>query len=341
MSRLIDVTMINTNELNDFSVGSTIRSIYEAVAMEMEQYYILGRENIMWGIEQGVLNAFNFRKREAKRAWGLLTLEFHTVTQSEIYVPIGTQFDSTLASASNRMTYTTEQDYYIPKGVVTAKIEVYCTVAGIKGNVQKGKINRAINNISNLKAIYNEYDILTGTDEENIESVKKRFHAFVESRGRATIKALDYGTRQVEDVSGVYIREEVGYVRIYAHDRNGELKDTTLEKIKLAIEDYRPAGIKLDVFPVEKVVVPIDVTITVTNTNRINNALRDRVETVIRNYLNSQTVSQNLIKADLLQAIMNIDDELIYDCVFHNLDANLTIRDEEIIRAGEVTIELV
>lgn len=333
--------MINTNELNDFSIGSTIRSIYEAVAMEMEQYYILGRENIMWGIEQGVLNAFNFRKREAKRSWGILTLEFHTVTQNEIYVPIGTMFDSTLASASNRMTYVTEQDYYIPKGVVTAKIEVYCTVAGTQGNIQKGKINRAINNISNLKAIYNEYDILTGTDEENIESVKKRFHAFVESRGRATIKALDYGTRQVEDVSGVYIREEVGYVRIYAHDRNGELKDTTLEKIKLAIEDYRPAGIKLDIFPVEKVVVPIDVTITVTNTNRINNALRDRVETVIRNYLNSQTVSQNLVKADLLQAIMNIDDELIYDCVFHNLDANLTIRDEEIIRAGEVTIELV
>ena len=38
LGRLIDVTMINTHELHDFSVGSTIRSIYDAVSMELEQY---------------------------------------------------------------------------------------------------------------------------------------------------------------------------------------------------------------------------------------------------------------------------------------------------------------
>lgn len=341
LGRLIDVTMINTNELNDFSVGSTIRSIYEAVAMELEQYYVLSRENILWGIEQGVLNAFDFRKREAKRAYGLVTIEFHTTNQSPIYVPTGTTFDSSLSADSNGLTYTTLQDYTIPAGVVTARVEVYCTTVGSIGNIQKNKINRIINNISNVKKVYNEYDILTGVDEEDIEAVKKRFHAFVESRGRATVKALDYGTRQVEEVSGVYIKEEVGYVRIYAHDRNGDLKAETLAKIKSAIEDYRPAGIKLDVFPVVKVTVPIDVTVTVTNKDRINNALQSRIETTIRNYLNSQTVSQTLVQADLLQAIMNIDDELIYDCVFNNLDGNLDIKDEEIIRAGDVIIELV
>lgn len=341
LGRLIDVTMINTHELNDFSVGSTIRSIYEAVSMELEQYYILGRENILWGIEQGVLNAFDFRKREAKRAYGMVTLEFHTVTQTPVYVPTGTTFDSSLSGAPSNLTFQTMQDYVIPAGVVTAKVEVYCTTVGSQGNIAKGRINRVINNISNLKKVYNEYDILTGTDEESIESVKKRFHAFVESRGRATIKALDYGTRQVEEVSGVYIKEEVGYVRIYAHDLNGDLKDETLAKIKTAIEDYRPAGIKLDVFPVVKLTVPIDVTVTISNKNRINTALEERIELTIRNYLNSRTVSETLVKADLLQAIMNIDDNLIYDCEINNLSGNLDIRDEEIIRAGDVTIELI
>lgn len=341
LGRLIDVTMVNTNELNDFSVGSTIRSIYEAVSMELEQYYILGRENILWGIEQGVLNAFDFRKREAKRAYGLVTLEFHTTLKNQVYIPAGTSFDSSLSSNPSRMTYVTIQDYIVPIDVVTAKVEVYCTVAGTIGNIEKNKINRVVNNISNLKRVYNEFDILTGVDEEDIESVKKRFHAFVESRGRATIKALDYGTRQVEEVSGVYIREVVGYVRIYAHDRNGDLRTETLEKIKLAIEDYRPAGIKLDVLPVVKRVVPIDVTVEISDKNRINSLLSQRIETTIRNYLNSQTVSQTLVRADLLQAIMNIDDVLIYDCTFNNLDENLDIADEEIIRAGEVAIELV
>lgn len=333
--------MINTNELNDFSVGSTIRSIYEAVAMELEQYYVLSRENILWGIEQGVLNAFDFRKRQAKRAYGMVTLEFHTVTQQPVYIPTGTTFDTALSGTTGGMNYVTIQDYIVPVGAVTAKVEVYCTVAGTQGNVQKGKINRVINNISNVLKVYNEYDILTGVDEESIEAVKQRFHAFVESRGRATIKALDYGTRQVEEISGVYINEQVGYVRIYAHDRNGELKDDLLNKVKVAIEDYRPAGIKLDVFPVRKVTVPVEVTITVADKSRINSALQERIETVIRNYLNSQVVSQTLVVADLLQAIMNIDDMLIYDCTIDSLQENLDIADEELIRAGSVTINLV
>lgn len=341
LGRLIDVTMINTHEINDFSVGSTIRSIYEAVSMELEQYYILGRENILWGIEQGVLNAFDFRKREAKRAYGMVTLVFHTVTQTPVYVPTGTTFDSSLSGAPSTLTFQTMQDYIIPAGVITATVEVYCTTVGTKGNIPKGRINRVINNISNLKTVYNEFDFLTGTDEESIESVKKRFHAFVESRGRATIKALDYGTRQVEEVAGVYIKEEVGYVRIYAHDLNGDLKQETLDKIKVAIEDYRPAGIKLDVFPVIKSNVQVSATVTISDKSRINSKLEERVELTIRNYLNSQVVSQPLILADLIQVIMNIDDVLIYDCKINNMEGNMAVRDEEIIRAGEVIVELI
>lgn len=341
LGRLIDVTMVNTHELNDFSVGSTIRSIYEAVSMELEQYYILGRENILWGIEQGVLNAFDFRKREAKRAYGMVTLEFHTVTQTPVYIPTGTTFDSSLSGAPSKLTFQTMQDYIIPAGVITAKVEAYCTTVGTQGNIPKNRINRVINNISNLKAVYNEFDFLTGTDEESIESVKKRFHAFVESRGRATIKALDYGTRQVEEVSGVYIKEEVGYVRIYAHDLNGDLKQETLDKIKVAIEDYRPAGIKLDVFPVIKSNVQVNATVTISDKRRINDKLEEHIELTIRNYLNSQVVSQPLILADLIQVIMNIDDVLIYDCKINNMTGNMSVRDEEIIRAGEVVVELI
>jgi len=341
LSRLIDVTMVNTNEINDFSVGSTIRSIYEAVSVELESYYMLGRQNILWGIEKGVLNAFNFKKREAKRAFGQVTIEFHTTTQEPTYIPRGTSFDSSRTNKEGkRMTFVTEKDYFVPKGSVTAKIDVYCTQAGTRGNVLAGDINRALDSISNLKRVYNRYDILTGKDEESIESVKKRFHGFVESRGRATIKALDYGTRQVEDISGVYIREEIGYVRIYCHDSNGNLKEETKKKVENAIEDYRPAGIKLEVYPVEKIVVPVHVTITTTNAKRMNSAMRKKIETIIRNYLNSQTVSQDLILNDLLQVIMSIDDDLIYDAEIHNIEENIGVRDEEVIRAGDITLDI-
>lgn len=338
---MIDITLINTDELNDFTVGSTILSVYEAVAMELEQYYVLSRENIMWGIEQGVLNAFDFRKREAKRAYGTITIEWHTITQQDIYMPRGTSFDSNTEGYDGRIQFETVEDYYFPKGSISAKVDVYCMQPGVIGNAPKNTINRMMNALSNVKKVYNAEDFLTGTEEESIESVKTRFHAFVESRGRATVKALDYGTRQVEEVSGVYIKEEVGYVRLYAHDRNGNLSPKMVAQIKEAIEDYRPAGIKLDVYPVVKLNIPLELTVTISNKSRITPELEQRIETIVRNYLNGMTVSQTLVLADVIQSVMNIDDNLIYDCTIDNYKENIDIRDEEIIRAGDVIIDLV
>lgn len=339
LGRLIDVTMINTNEINDFSIGSTIRSIYEAVSMELEQYYILSRENIMWGIEQGVLNAFDFRKRESIRAHGFVTIQFQTTTRMSTYIPAGTQFDSS-RSVQNGLTYETIEDYLIPANTVEATVEVYCTTPGEIGNVEAGKIDRLINNLSNARSVSNPRDILTGSDEESVESVKRRFHGFVESRGRATIKALDYGTRQVVDVTGVYIKEEIGYVKIYAHDSNGNLKDETKEKIEQAIEDYRPAGIKTEVFPVIKTPVNVDMVVYVNEKNRDTAQLEGRVITAVKNYLNSRTVSETLVLNDLLQAVMNLDDGLIYDCRFIYPTSNLNIADQALVRAGEVIVDI-
>ena len=339
LGRLIDVTLINTDELNDFTVGSTILSVYESIAMELEQYYVLTRENIIWGIEKGVLEAFDFNKREAKRAYGEVTIEFYTPLQTDIFIPRGTSFAS--VTSSYQQQYETLEDFVVPKGNIIAKVDVYCTQTGEVGNVPRGIINFMMNSINNVKSVYNERELLTGTEEESIESVKSRFHLFVESRGRATVKAVEYGARLVEEVSGVYVREEVGYVKVYAHDRNGDLSPAMIAQIKEQMEDYRPAGIKLDVFPVIKTEIPLAVTVTISNKSKINKDLEDRIRSTITNYLNNMTVSQDLILADVIQVIMNIDDNLIYDCVITNYTENVITVYEEIIRSGDISIKLV
>ncbi|AII27322.1 putative baseplate assembly protein [Listeria phage LMTA-34] len=338
LSRLIDKIMINTSELNDFSVGSTILSILEAVSMELEQYYILSRENIVWGIQQGVFQAFDFFKREPKRAYGDVLIEFHSAVQSDVYIPKGTTFSSTINGYDQQ--FETVIDYYVPKDSILARVEVYCKVAGEIGNVPAGTINLIMNSVSNVKSVINESNFQTGTDEESLESVKNRFHAFVESRGRATVPAINYGTRLVEEVSGVYVKEYVGYVIVYAHDRNGNLSVNIQDNIKIALEDYRPAGIKLDVKPVNKRLLPVEVTVTITNKNRIGDTLQAHIQGVITDYLNSMQVSNNLILSELIQIIMSIDDSLIYDCKIENFTENVIINSEDIIRAGEVKVNL-
>lgn len=49
LSRLMDKTIQGTSKITDFTPGSAVRSLLEAISLEIEQYYILTRENINWG----------------------------------------------------------------------------------------------------------------------------------------------------------------------------------------------------------------------------------------------------------------------------------------------------
>lgn len=336
LSRLIDTTLVNTDEINDFTPGSVIRSIYESFAMELEQFYMLTRENILWGIENGVLNAFGFYRREARKAYGYVTIEFYTTTQSDIYIPRGTAFSSTDRQLQQQ--YELLEDVIIPKGAITYDVEVFCSKPGSIGNVEAETINLMLSSLSNVKRVRNKEDIITGQDAEPYEELRNRFQAFIETRGRATVKALDYGTRQVPDVSGVYVHEMVGLVELYVHDKNGNLPDSLRTAVIEAIEDYRPAGIKLEVFPVIKRSVDLEVDVYLSDKLKETEALKDEIVSTLRAHLNLKEVSQDLILADIIRIVMSVDEYLIQDCDIVNIDSNIEVESSELIRAGAVLV---
>ena len=74
LTSLIDYTSSVTNKITDYSVGSVIRSIYDAVSIEEETLYVLMQQNIEEGIASGLLSAFNFSPKPAQKAYGDLTL---------------------------------------------------------------------------------------------------------------------------------------------------------------------------------------------------------------------------------------------------------------------------
>lgn len=339
LSRLIDLTLLYDRDgINDFTAGSTIRSIYEAIAMEIEQYYVLGRDNIIWGIGEGITEAFNFPRRQARRAYGTVTLEFHTALRDDLHISQGTNFMSSFREYNQR--YETLQDFTIPKGVSRYDITVYCVDNGSYGNVPKGVINMASIAISNLSKVHNPYDLLTGQDTESLEDVRRRFRMFVDTRGRATNKAIAYGARTVEDIAGVYVDESTGYVKVYAHDNNGFLSDDLKSQVEYVLRDYRPSGIKLEVFPVERRVVNLTVKVQLRSAERYNEIFKREIESVLRSYLNRLNASEDVILNDLIQKVMEIDDYEIYDVNFVNLAGNIAVEPNEIVRAGTVDVQL-
>lgn len=338
LSRMIDLTLINSGEINDFSQSSVIYTIYQSIAMELELIGMLNRENILHGIEHGIYEAFDFPRRKAKKAYGDVTLEFHSKLQRDLVVPQGTRFYSSKSGYGQE--YEVIESYNIPRGASAVTIRVYATEPGTVGNIPAGIIDTTASNIFNIEKVYNPEDFLTGRDAESLEQVKRRFRAFIESRGRATNKALRYAVRSVDEISGVYIDEETGYIKVYAHDGSGNLSSDLKLKVENAVKNYRPSGIKLDVLPIIRKPQDIDVIVELRDTARFNETFKEYVEIQIRNHINQKEASEDIIISDLIREIMSIDSYAIVDCKIANITENVILSSEELARAGDIIVNL-
>lgn len=337
-SRLVDNTITNTREINDFSVGSAMRAIYEAISIELEQFYIITRENIAEAIQAGIYSSFGFVRKPAMKAYGNVTITFHSATMADMYLSRGSRFTS--SNPAYPMTYETIQDYTIPAGALTASVQVYCTYPGALGNIPANAIDIMNSPIQNVKSVTNPEAFQTGQDEEPLEEMRARFASYIESLSKATVPAIEYGTRSVPEVSGVYVDEQTGLINVYAHDRNGDLPTDVQNKIISTLENYRAGGIPVKVLPVTKVKQDINVTVTLTDKSGITQAFKNKIQTTIATYLNNMTTSQSLILSDLTSAIRYVDRALIYDVQYTNITGNIILEKNEVMRAGTITVTL-
>jgi len=321
---MIDVTMIHTSELTDFTPGSIIRSLYDAFAEEINSFYMLTQENILGGIANGVTQAFGFDRREAIASHGTITVTFYNVTSREYQISQGTTFFSSIAGYN--------QTYYVPAPVsitanaLTADLPVYCTVAGSIGNIPAGLINSTKSSISNIKSITNRKAFNTGQDQESLADLRSRFRRFILAIGRATVKAIDYGTRTVEGITGVYVYEVPGMITVYAHDADGNLSAEQAKLIQTTLEgdgsnnqglfdDYKPAGVPLRVLPIEKYNVDLVVRVMVDNLANNSVNLENTISARIQDTINKLNAGQDLTISSLVRIVMDIDSNIIRDVV--------------------------
>ena len=337
LGSMIDYTTANTTQINDFTPGSIIRSIYEAFSMTIEEFYIQSAENTLWGIQHGVLDAFGFSPREAMPASGPVTITLYNVSNTDTTVYRGTTFYS--GTGTNKETYVTREDYVIPANNISADVIVYCTVPGTEGNVGAHQINKISTTMTNIASIDNEQAFTTGSDEESTESEQKRFQEFVDTRGRSTIKAMEYAARTVPEITGVYIYEQTAFVSVFCHDANGDLPDDVRQKVKVAEENYRPAGIGWDVYPVNKISQDLDIEVDLTDNAYLTLDFLPGLSNAISNYLNTFTVGQDLVLSDIINKVVSYS-PYIYDVHIMNLTENVSVNPDQIIRAGNVDAEL-
>jgi uncharacterized phage protein gp47/JayE len=337
---MVDWVSVNSKRLIDFTEGSAIRTILEAVSTELEEYYFKSYKNMMWAMENSIYEAFDFHRKPAIPAFGTVRLTFSNSLPSSLVIPKGTKFGTSVKD-KEVLYYATKQDYLVSEGSTFADVEVHCEKPGVIGNVSENAITMMTNPISFVSKVTNPDRILTGEEQETVDERKQRFNRFIETRARGTVPAILYGTKEVDGVTGAWVDEsQAGLTYVYAHDASGNLSDELKKEILDNLYYYRTASMPVFVNPIVKVEMDIEVEVTVLyeyNKEEFKNNIKYQIE----NYLDSFVGSQDFQQSDLNNFIRRIDKVAIKNCHIKSPNGDVKILPSQLIRSGEVTVNLI
>ena len=338
LTNLIDWITARTDKITDFNIGSAARTMTEAVSIQLEEFYYAMKQNVLYAIETSIYEAFDFDLRRESYATGYVTVEFTEPLPGDMSFKAGTIFST--SAAYNYLYYESTEDIYATVGTVSIMIPVRCKTAGIIGNVPANAIHFIVNGNPVIKQVYNATAITNGTDEETPYERKKRFQAYIKTLSRATRDAIIYGCLEVEGVTGAWLDDNyIGYARLYAHNSDGELPEELRQAILANMENYRAAGIEIEVLPI--VTEKINLSLRIMIENDYNADTYDElIQDLIVDYMNQYTVASNFYLTDIIHAIKSAYEDVVINIrIIQGADQN--IASNQLIRAGSIVVECV
>lgn len=335
LKNLIDWTTSRTDELTDFNVGSAIRTLYEAVSVQLEEFYFRMKQNALYAITNSIYTSFNFERKVAGKATGTVTLTFLRELQSTVTLPAGTVFCT--SDVYGYVYFETTEDTYLPTGTMSTTIPVTCKEAGTVGNVPAGAISVMIPTNTLIKRVFNQSAFTNGQDAETATEHKKRFQQYINTLAKATRNAILYGTLEVEGVSGAWVDDNyIGYVKVYVHNSDGELPEALRSEILKHLVEYRAGGIEVEVLPITK--ITINQTIQVMIEDDYDTDLYAGVITsIVTSFLNDYTVGQNYHVADVIHFIKSSYEDVVINVVMPN-SKDIELQKNQLVRPGTINV---
>lgn len=187
--KMVQYTKATTDKITDFRVGSKIRTLYEAVAMVLEQYYFHVWNTIKDSIEMALYEAFDFTPLEAEPATGDVVFYRNAPATSTITI-----FEGTGLLAENNIEFQTTEQGVMQPGSAEVTIPVQATEVGSIGNVLEGMVNDFVSKPMGIDGVTNPESFSTGRDPETRDEQRLRFQEYIRTRARGTAEALRFAS---------------------------------------------------------------------------------------------------------------------------------------------------
>lgn len=337
-NNLVEWITAKTDKITDFNVGSAIRTLTEAVAIQFEEFYFSMKQNVLYAIENSVYTSFGFDLKLSQAASGYVSIEFEEPLPSTMIFPQGTIFCT--AAIYGYIYYESTEEVYAEEGSISIMIPVQCKTNGTTGNVPIGAISTIVTTNTIIRSVRNETAFTNGIDEETSAERKKRFQNYIKTLARGTADAIVYGCLEVEGVSGAWCDDNyIGYVKVYAHNSDGELPEELRQKIISNLQNYRAGGIEVEVLPIVK--HPIDVSLKIMiGDDYDTNTYKELIYALVSSYMNEYSVANNFYTADIIHSIKSAYEDIVIN-ISVLVGEDTQIGENELVRPGEVTITCV
>lgn len=315
---MIEHVRSSTDQLTDFNVGSVVRTLLEADAIELDDYYQSIYHGLLKAIPTAIYIGFGFDLQPAVAASGLVRFTRIEVG-SDIRVPSGTVFQS-----QSGVSYMLASNVDILEGTDTAWSTVYAVIPGVSGNDGPGAI--AANN--GVYLVDSPYSLAGGRAEETEDQRALRFADFVRALARGTIASLEYGARLpvvtddigmvIERVQRTSVSEEPGHVYLYIHNGSFGASSELVALVQSVVDGYRdadtqswvggyrPAGMRVEVLPLTE--TPFSVQLEVHKSEFISaDTVEFEVRSAIANRVRLAMPGEGLRPVDLINAALTVD----------------------------------
>jgi uncharacterized phage protein gp47/JayE len=208
VARMLAYFAGQTTTVTDQNIGSVLRTLMEASAVEQERSYVQMMEGILAAIDQSAYNSFNFGLLAATASYGEITL-----TRTGAYVPditVTARHQFTVPNTSRTYSPVVDVTWTGGAASTTKIVFVQALQPGLIGNTPASSITNIFTPITGVASVTNLKAFITGTDDETFDQRRSRFTAYVASLPRATKVAVEYGakTAQILDANG-FVTERV------------------------------------------------------------------------------------------------------------------------------------
>ena len=272
--------------LVDFSVGSVLRAVAEAVSgvatwvqAMILQVLTLTRAGTSGDADlDSWMDDYDFRRLPAVSATGIVTFARFTATQAAL-IPVGatvrtsdnSQSYAVTASPSHPAWNATLNGYTVPAGTLSLGVPVAAVTPGAAGNAQADTVTVITGSIPGVDTVTNSGAFASGVDAESDAAFRSRFRLYLAGLSKGTKPAYGsaiVGVRQglqytiLENVNPAGTLE-YGFATITVDDGTGSPPASLLSLVATAVDAVRPLTSRFAVLA--PVPLTADVSLTVTS----------------------------------------------------------------------------